>query len=805
MNSFWPDPNAVRLRNGERLSASKFSLASSPLRPFAKLLLTSTLLATPVLLINMPVAHAQVPGVTQTNPDAELLLQADRLIYDNDNKKVTAQGNVQLDYDGYRVVADQVSYNQTTNKVVASGNVEIVEPGGNRIFADQIDLTDDFSEGFVNALRVETTDNTRFAAESAERFRDQKTVFYHGVYTACEACKDKPQKPPLWQIKAEQVILNGVTKTVSYRNARFQLFGLPIAYVPYFSHPDGSIKRRSGFLTPTVGYEDSVGAWVRQPYFWATGDSHDLTVAATGFTKQGGMLDAKWRHQLENGFYSIQVAGIVQQDRTAFSTAPDNANEERGMIGTEGRFTINPKWTFGWKVLSQTDSNFSRTYKIKNFSSYETTNEVYLTGLHNRSYFNLSAKQYLIQNDTLLGNGTAFQFSSAQPIVRPLLDYNYVTDDPLAGGQLKLDVNVTSLERDTLSFVTPSSGDTRTHGIAGDTTRVSADLEWKKSVSAAGLNITPLLSLRGDWTTTNGFAASTGTQPTTGDYTRFMPTAGLEISYPVLAKVGGSSHIFEPVAQVFARPDLDFKGVAVNEDAQSLVFDATTLFQRDKFSGYDRIEGGTRANIGVRYSGQFENGLSVDGLFGQSIHLAGLNPYARQDDLTNVGEESGLETKRSDFVAALGFNNGSIYTLNTLGRFDENNFSVRRGEVQLGVNSELITGTSNYTYISAQPDYGFETDRHQVGFSGTLKLTDNWSVAAGAQYDLGRRQFVSHSAGLSYADECFALSLAYSETSPTTSSEVNRTIGFKMSFRTLGEFDGNLDGTAFDGLSSQNN
>ena len=77
----------------------------------------------------------------------------------------------------------------------AEGNVEIVQPDGTRIYADKVDITDDFKDGFVNALRVETTDNTRFAAQSAERTAGKVTTFNQGVYTACEPCKDNPDKP----------------------------------------------------------------------------------------------------------------------------------------------------------------------------------------------------------------------------------------------------------------------------------------------------------------------------------------------------------------------------------------------------------------------------------------------------------------------------------------------------------------------------------------------------------------------------------------------------------------------------------
>ncbi|MEL7228442.1 MAG: LPS-assembly protein LptD [Pseudomonadota bacterium] len=746
---------------------------------------------------NLTPSMALAQSLPQTNPNAQLLLKADRLIYDNDNQKVTAQGSVQLDYNGYQVVADEVSYNQSTNKVRATGNVEILEPNGNRIYADEIDLSDDFSAGFVNALRVETLDNTRFAAESAERFADQKTVFRHGVYTACEPCRERPDKAPLWQIKAQQVILDGKTKTISYRQARFELFGIPIAYVPYFTHADGSVKRKTGILTPTIGYKSDLGFWYRQPYFIKTGETHDLTLAATGYTNQGFMLDGRWRHQLENGFYSIKAAGISQDDPNAFTTAPDNSVVDRGMIASEGRFSINPRWTFGWSVLAQSDSNFSRTYRIKGYTAQNITNNVYLRGLADKSYLKLSARQYLVQNETLTGTGTAFSFESQQAFIRPQLDYNYVTTDTFSGGELALDLNVTSLERNTLSTVTPTNGDVRTHGINGETTRASADLQWRKTLNAAGLSITPSLSLRGDWTSTNGFAATAGPVLTNGEYSRFMPTAGLEVSYPVLARLAGSSHIFTPTANIFARPDLAFEGVAPNEDAQSLVFDASTLFDRDKFSGYDRIESGTRANVGLRYVGEFENGLSIAGLVGQSFHLAGENPYADTDDLANVGQESGLETDRSDYVAALAFSNQSRYALNLKARFDNNDLSVRRSEAAVTFAGDIFSGSANVTYIAAQPDYGFEKDRTQIGFFTTVKLGENWSAFGGAQYDVEDNLFVHNSIGFSYTDECFILSLGFNETRSTASTDVDQSISFKLSFRTLGDIEGAVDPDQF--------
>lgn len=125
----------------------------------------------------------------QSDPNARMLLQADELVYDRDVNVVTAQGKVRIEYDGNRLVADNVTYNQQTRRMTATGNVEIVERDGNKIYSDHLDVTDSFRDGFVNGLRVETTDNTRFAAESAERSNGEITTFNNGVYTACQACE----------------------------------------------------------------------------------------------------------------------------------------------------------------------------------------------------------------------------------------------------------------------------------------------------------------------------------------------------------------------------------------------------------------------------------------------------------------------------------------------------------------------------------------------------------------------------------------------------------------------------------------
>ncbi|QZZ37472.1 LPS-assembly protein LptD [Nitratireductor kimnyeongensis] len=757
-------------------------------------------------LLPQATALAQTGGldVSDLPQGAQMLLTAENLIYDNDLNTITAAGGVQIEYAGNSLVADRVVYDRRTSRVVARGRVQIIEEDGNKIFADEIDVTDDFRDGFVNALRIETVDKTYFAAESAERSGGQLTTFNNGVYTACEPCREKPGKPPIWQIKAQKIIWDGESKTVRFEGSRFEFFGMPIAYLPFFEVADPTVKRKSGFLIPGASYQEEMGVGISVPYYFAFSPTYDLTVTGTYYTKQGFLGEAEWRQRFDNGQYSIKIAGIKQQNPEAWDADTVNRSETgRGMVGSKGQFSINPRWTFGWDVLAQTDKNFSRTYGIDGFSDTVQTSQLYLTGLDDRNFFDLRAYHFDIQENVLDTASNAR--NDKQPWVLPSFDYSYTPDEAVAGGELNFDVNVQNIYRDSLSgnMTSANSGIyERIDGVEGLTSRMTAEAEWKRSfVSSGGLVVTPILQARGDAiytdydaNTVNGVTSFELNSTAVGSdvrssYYRYMATAGLEARWPILFSTSSASHVLEPMAQIFLRPDAPYQdrlGIP-NEDAQSLVFDATTLFERDKFSGYDRIEGGTRANVGIRYSGSFANGWTTQGLFGQSYHLAGENPYA-QTDLVHAGAYSGLETDVSDFVGMIGIASPNGFAFSAGARFDEKTFDIRRTDLKTAATFGQLTTSLQYAYIEAQPLYGFDDDRQEVTGVAKVRFDENWSGFASGTYDVESQTLVKNDYGFSYGDECFIYSMTYSRSKNRDTQEVSQSFGFRISLRTIGDF-----------------
>ena len=300
--------------------------------------------------------------------DKQMMVQATEVQYDHVNERVNAVGNVQIYYDGSTIEADKVSYNQKTKRLRAEGNVRLTEPGGNITYGDILELNDDYRDGFVDSLRVETPDQTRFAAARGDRSDGRVSVLQSGVYTACEACKTDPRKPPLWQVKGARIIHDEQEKMIYFEQGTLEFFGTPIAYFPYFSTPDPTVKRKSGWLMPIFSNSTKLGFTAEAPYFWALAPNYDLTLTPSVSTKQGPFMQAEFRHRLMNGAYAIRAAGIRQLDKDEFihtNGAPTPGYRDwRGAVESNGQFGLNQRWVWGWDALLISDKTFYQDYHV---------------------------------------------------------------------------------------------------------------------------------------------------------------------------------------------------------------------------------------------------------------------------------------------------------------------------------------------------------------------------------------------------------------------------------------------------------
>jgi LPS-assembly protein len=233
--------------------------------------------------------------------------------------------------------------------------------------------------------------------------------------------------------------------------------------------------------------------------------------------------------------------------------------------------------------------------------------------------------------------------------------------------------------------------------------------------------------------------------------------AGIEYRYPFIATTGTVTHVVEPVGQIIARPDsVGDQEEIPNEDALSLVFDDTLLFDIDKFSGYDRIETGTRANVGVRYTAQLASGAYGRAVFGESYQLAGQNAYN-----TEFYRTSGLATDQSDYVGGLYIQVISSLGFSAQSRFDQDTFDIRRTDLGSWAKYGPAQVKVNYADVTGEPGLAEGEAREEIVTAGVLAITEDWSLLGNFRYDLATDQTITDGLGVRYQDDCFKLDVTY--------------------------------------------
>jgi LPS-assembly protein len=742
--------------------------------------------------------------------DGQMLVQAVEVDYDYNNQRVSAVGNVQMFYNGTSVEADKVVYDQKTKRLHAEGNIRLTDAEGKITYANIMDLSDDYRDGFVDSLRVDTEDATRMAATRMDRSAGNYTVFENGVYTACAPCKDDPKKPPLWQVKGARIIHNQTDKMLYFENAQLEFFGVPMAYLPFFSTPDPTVKRKSGFLMPSYTSASGYGIGVEIPYYFALAPDYDMTINPRFTTRQGVLMQGEFRQRLINGSYQIRAYGIDQLDPGAYAGYPGD-RQFRGGIDTKGQFAINDKWVWGWDGVLLSDYYFFSDYRLAQYRDplgsflslpTEAISQLYLTGVGNRSFFDVRTIYYL-------------SFSGSQdkvPVIHPVLDYSNVINSPILGGEFSYKTNLTSLTRSTAAFdpITTlantnglclnASADPLARlpsqcllrGIPGTYTRFTAEAQWRRSFTDPyGQIWTPFAIARVD-----AIDASISNQPGVSNFLpvgdtqalRVMPTVGLEYRYPFINVQPWGTTTIEPIAQIIIRPNESYAGKLPNEDAQSMVFDASNLFSVDKFSGYDRVEGGGRANVGVQATTQFDRGGSINVLFGQSYQLFGMNSFAVAD-VTNTGVNSGLETARSDYVARINYSPNRTYTFSTRARLDEATLNVNRFEAEGRATFDRWSVSMIYGNYAKQPELGYLTRREGLLGSASVKVAANWVVSGGARWDIEANKLNQYIIGAGYVDDCFVLAAnyvtSYSYSAGTAPPTLSHAFMFQIGLRTI--------------------
>jgi len=668
--------------------------------------------------------------------DPPVRMVADQFIYDREYSIVTAKGKVEMVQSGRTISADTVTYNLKQDVMGASGNVVLTEPSGEVTFADYFELTGDFKSGVAKNIRMILADNSRLAALTGQRVGGDRTDLDLGVYTACEPCRDDPDATPIWQAKAARITHNQAEAQIEYRDAWIELAGIPVLYTPYLSHPDPTVKRKSGFLAPTVGYGSTLGPSVTTPYFFVMSDQEDFTLtprfmmpSAASSVSSSETYDQLavdgMKHLLLQGEHRWR--GINGEAKTTGSfTANPATGDIRGNIESKGIVDLDRVWRAGWQVQNQSDNTYRQVYRIRTDNDRPwLLTRPYVEGFGRSNY--AMAEVLSFQGPHLLDD------TSKSPVVLPHIVTQNISNPGWAGGYWTVDNDIMAYSR--------SQGT--------DAQRLSSRTAWNLPVTSPdGQVFLFSASARGD-----GYRAQHLDTVPSGDSSigRAIPEASLTWRYPFVRPGSLMSQVIEPVAMVATSPVGGNSVKIPNEDSLAFELDETNVMRPNRLVGLDRVEGGTRGGYGLRWSGYPARG----GMVGLQVAQGW-----RQHVDSTFGDGSGFTSSFSDYLGRVDIQPRSMVTLTDRVRLDKTTLQVQRNEATASIGPPSFSLSTSYELLASTSSAGFSLypRRQYVAYALNSNFSEYWRLNLALNQDLTKEGgLLGWTSSAVYDDECFAL------------------------------------------------
>lgn len=687
--------------------------------------------------------ESATPGQDIAKPGDVIDFAADALDYSDNEEVVTATGHVAINRDKYQLTADTVVYNRASGQVEARGNVATIDPQGNKAYGDRVILTDSLKDGAIDNILLVLADGGRLAAVSGVRVNGV-SVLNRAVYSPCRVeGRDGCPKKPVWAIKALKVTHDPVKHRISYREARVEILGVPVIYLPAFSHPDGSSGRASGVLLPEIEVRNTLGFGFGVPYHIDLGPDRDLTIEPWLFTAVKPAIDISARRLFAIG--PVQARAYVTYG-DVIDFLPDGVHtidrgqRIRGYFEANGRFQLSDEWRASFSTRLSSDDTFDRRYGIDYDDSLRST--VDFERFRDNSY--LSIAGWGFQN--LRANKT----KDTTPIVLPVIDYDWRPEDKFLGGQLDFAANSLDLQR-----------------ITGqDVERAIVSAQWSRSVlTGLGQRITGTLLARGDLYNTTDPAGATlrSYAGLPGLQERGIAVGAVDVEWPFAGPALGGSQTITPRIQVVAAPLALNRGVP-NEDSRSIDLDDTDLFALNRFSGYDRYESGSRVTYGLQY-GFTRPRLAITTEVGESLRIDGVGAG-------KFLQGTGLSGQFSDVVGRTTVQYGSLFSATHRFRIDSKDGVIRRNEVDVSIGSAKTYLTVGYAKLNRNITLEDLTDFEEIRAGARVAFARFWSVFGSGIVDLtapttspfittSRFTPIRHRIGVQYEDECFRFGVTW--------------------------------------------
>ncbi len=679
--------------------------------------------------------------------DKPITFEADNAVVNQLDGSLIATGNVLLKQAGSTLAADEVTYFQQTDRAVARGNVIYTDSDGTISRANFMQLGTEFTHIVAETLISQFATGEWIAAEHADRIVGDKAVFKTSRFTPCK-CDFANGEKPLWDIRASQSVRNEKDSTITHYNLRMHVLNLPVFYLPILSHPDWTVRRRSGFLTPSFTISSDVGFTPSISYFQVIDDTKDAQFNFYKYQYRGAALKTNYRQLWDQSAFQANIYAARVETYKA-------EREEVGAVDASFTSTIGNEWDIKTRLVRSSQDTFLRRYRFNTETSLKSSATAERIVPDRYYYVEASDRQSL---------STANK-NTNEPTILPHIFYEKVRKGWRPKQKLRTEISALQLDNDQGHDLARWSG----------VFEIAEDIPIRKGIGNYNA------SLMTNYYEIHSQSSTASSKLGTVAYAN--PSVSLGWRMPVAVSGFGRMAIIEPKAQVTHVGGNDRTGDIPNRDAADYRIDEANLFLAHRYQGKDYILPGTRVDAGV---GTTAN----DHYLGNIAAFAGIS--RRLSGTPSAGLNVNQDDIYSDYVASLSMSPAGFIDIRWSGRMASHDFTVNESKTVAAATFD--TGYLNLTHNQLGQAYfvSGEDDREELSATLGKNFGAGWSLSASQIWDLSYSKTVREktTAALNWAggpQDCLTLTLNY-EHDPNSDRDIDAVdqVNFVLSLKQLG-------------------
>ncbi len=571
--------------------------------------------------------------------DQSATIIANELKSNNKTNIIDAKGDVIVtNQDGSKLKADIITYSKEEQSIIAKNNIIINDLDENTYFLDSVKTLNGLNRIEGNNVKARMYDGSRIVSKNIFK-NNNITILNDAEFTPCDENNYLIKDCPGWKLKANKIYQNTATKTVHYDHAKIYLFNIPFLYLPYFSHPDPSVNKRSGFLMPTIQTDNNLGEQFSIPYFLNIAGNKDITLTPNFQSQANNFYSINYRHLNDYGF--LNVDGSID----------DNDDNK----GTRNHIFIDAK-------INNPYGNLDLTLKTSNNDTYLRKNKINQLTVHE------SGLNFNKSNDNTYLNIVASSFKHLTIEDRNQWEYIYP----------KIEYNIDNIKLDSLNGLFAINNDFSYQKNLDESydSLASTEVNWSdrnvdKNYGLLFDNkaMLRIISISNDFKNTKD-----------RESVRFFPQISSKISFPMFRTSDTSNETLTPIIMPILAPYNNYT------DHKSIT--NSNLFSTNRASSITESESGPRINYGFEWFNANKNNFDIKLIAGQSLKF-NKEKTDNSEELSDFYITSNIIIDDNKY-----FNNSLI--------FDKDNHDVKTNNANLLLALEKFSLGIDYDYNSGK-------------------------------------------------------------------------------------------------------